>query len=51
MQILAYRGFRPTSRYIGIVWLGKTVFGVEVSSDAVGLVVWDTWMGVIHGKE
>jgi hypothetical protein len=47
MTWIAYRGFRPTSKFIGLVWMGRTLIGVEVSTDAFGFVFWNCWMGVM----
>ena len=47
MTPLFYRKFRPTSKYIGLVWLGRTIIGIEVTPDALGIVIWDMWMGVV----
>ena len=45
MTPIAYRGYQPTSRYIGFIWRGRTVVGVEIAFDAFGVIIWDTWMG------
>lgn len=48
MTPLLYQGFRPTSRYIGLVWLGRSICGIEIAPDAVGIVVWNVWIGVTY---
>ena len=45
MTPIAYRGFRPTSRYIGFVWRGHCIIGVEIAPDAFGFVIMGFWMG------
>lgn len=45
MRFVYYRGFRPTSHYIGLVWRGAAIIGVEIAPDAFGFVVWNMWFG------
>lgn len=47
MTPLRYTGFRPTSRYIGFVWRGVALIGVEIAPDAVGFVIVGLWMGLV----
>jgi hypothetical protein len=45
-----YFGFRPTSHYHGIAWLGSrniAIIGVEIAPDAVGFVIWGLWIGFV----
>lgn len=51
MTFLHYRGFRPTSHYIGLVWLGRSICGIEIAPDAVGFVVWDMWIGWVSDEK
>jgi hypothetical protein len=44
---LAYTGFRPTSRYIGFVWRGVAIIGVEIAPDAFGFIVFGLWFGFV----
>lgn len=45
MTPLIYTGFRPTSRYIGLVWRGVALIGVEIAPDASGIVICGVWIG------
>ena len=47
MTPIAYTGFRPTMHYIGLVWLGKAILGIETSPDAFGIVIFGVWIGVV----
>lgn len=47
MNFLVYRGFRPTSHYIGLVWRGAAIIGVEIAPDAFGIVFFGVWIGVM----
>lgn len=50
MTPLAYTGFRPTSHYHGIAWLGGrniALVGVEIAPDAFGIVIVGLWMGLV----
>jgi hypothetical protein len=51
MTPLAYTGFRPTSRYIGFVWRGVAIIGVEIAPDAFGFVICGLWIGFIKEGE
>ena len=41
LTFIRYTGFRPTSRYIGFVWRGVAIIGVEIAPDAFGIVVFE----------
>jgi hypothetical protein len=47
MTFISYSNFRPTSRYIGFVWRGVAIVGVEIAPDAFGLVVFEVWIGFV----
>lgn len=47
MTPLAYSNFRPTSRYIGFVWRGVALIGVEIAPDAFGFIVFGVWIGFV----
>jgi len=49
-----YFGFRPTSHYHGVAWLGSrniAIIGVEIAPDAVGFVICGLWIGFIKEGE
>jgi len=50
MRFLVYHEDTPSTHYTGIVSRGRCVLGVEVlwnpaEDRAIGLVVWDYWVG------
>lgn len=47
MTPIAYTGFCPTSRYIGLVWRNIALIGVEIAPDAFGIVIVGLWMGLV----
>ena len=47
MTPIAYTRFRPTMHYIGFVWRGHCIIGVELAPDAFGLVLFGLWIGVV----
>lgn len=47
MTFLHYTGFRPTSHYIGLVWRGRCIIGVEIAPDAFGFVIVGMWIGFV----
>lgn len=50
MMPIAYRGYRPTSRYIGLIWRGRAVAGIEIAFDVFGVIIWDMWMGWVKDE-
>ena len=48
MTPIAYTGHRLTPHCIGLVWLRRCLLCLEVTPDAVGIVVFGLWIGVVR---
>ena len=54
MTFIHYTGFRPTSHYHGLAWLGGrniALIGVEIAPDAFGIVIVGLWMGWVNDNQ
>ena len=45
MSFIHYSGFAPTNHYIGLIWLGKAILGIEITPDSFGIIIATHWIG------
>jgi len=45
MSFIHYSGFKPTSHYIGLIWWGRAIIGIETTPDSFGIIIAGYWMG------
>lgn len=42
---IRHKGYQVSNLYVGFVWKGVAVLGVDVDDDAWGLVIWHYYAG------